>query len=130
MPTATCAECGARIPIIRLGGNDELWQHADGHRFGDAAIHQLPQVTFREQALTAIRALAVTGKPFTLGDAHPMVQARPVNPQTEWPAVLREAVALGWVEWTGEFSESNVPSTKRSAVKVWRGTSAALRGAA
>lgn len=121
---ARCAECGERIPLTHVGGNDELWQHSDLHRFGgDATVHQLPQITFREQALTAIRALAVTGRPFTLGDAHPMVAVRPVNPQTEWPSALREAVALGWITWTGEYAESKVPTTKRSAVKVWKGTS-------
>jgi hypothetical protein len=124
---AKCVECGAHVAITVLGGNDELWQHADVHRYGEATIRQLPHVSFREHALAAIRALAVTGRPFTLGECHELVPVQPLNPQTEWPAALREAIRLGWVEWTGDYTDSQVPTTKASAVKVWRGTFATRR---
>lgn len=124
--TARCTTCGATAerPTLKLA-SDWLWNHDAIEHRDLAPIHQLPQIAFREQALAAIRALAIAGKPFTIGDAHPMVSVPPINPQTEWPSALREAINLGWVAWTGEYAESKVPTTKRSAVKVWRGTSRA-----
>lgn len=130
--TGRCATCGATMhhPTIQ-GVSDMLYRHhADRHEQQPTPIVQLPSVTFHEQALRAILALCRSGRPFTLGDAHPMVEAPPANPQTEWPAVLREAVALGWCTWTGDYAESKVPTTKRSAVKVWRGTAQARKAVA
>lgn len=113
--------------------SDLLWaHHLDTHEQHDepAVIHQLLGVTFHEQALTAIRALAVTGKPFTVGQAHEMVNVAPPNPRTDWENARKEAERLGWITWTGEYTESIVPTSKHSAVKVWTGSAAARKGAA
>lgn len=82
---------------------------------------QLASTTFREQALDAIQQLAATGKPFAIAQAHDLVTATPVDPRTAWPAVTREAVKLGLIEWAGEYTDSPLATTKGSAVKLWRG---------
>lgn len=132
---AKCATCGERIFLANgVRPADELWQHDNVCRLGQPAspVTQLPGVTFHEQALLAIRSLAVTGEPFTVGHAHPMVAIPPTNPRTDWEVARKDAERLGLIEWTGEYADSIVPSTKGSAVKVWRGTWAAVhrRGAA
>ena len=109
------------------------WLHYDRNHAAQppaATITQLPNVTFREQALAAIKALAVTGRDFTVGEAHQMVSVQPANPRTDWETARKEAERLGWIQWAGTYADSIVPSTKGSAVKVWRGTYAVTRGVA
>lgn len=134
MGSARCGECPWEVHDLPPGNAAlNAWQthhdraHGEGH-----TISQLPGVTFHEQALLAIRSLAVTGEPFTVGHAHPMVAIPPTNPRTDWEVARKDAERLGLIEWTGEYADSIVPSTKGSAVKVWRGTWAAVhrRGAA
>lgn len=113
--------------------SDLLWAHdAEAHR-GEpaAAIHQLPGVTFHEQALLAIRSLAVTGREFTIGECHPLVGIAPLDPAHDWPKAQKEAQRLGWIERVPDkYTQSIVEGTNKSAVAVWRGTYAAKRGAA
>jgi len=127
--TGSCRSCnGSHTAPTMQTVSDLLWRCYQETRYDGATIHQLAQVTFREQALTAIRSLACTGKPFTIGECHELVTVKPVNPQTEWPAVTREAVALGWIVEHG-FTTSVVATTKGSAVRQWIGTYAAQRAA-
>lgn len=127
MSTVTCAlGCGVLGEIPHDGALAFLWSHYetehDPANLGE--VHQLPTVTFREQALAAIRTLAATRKPFTIGEARPLVTVQPVNPRTEWAAVTREAVSLGLIRSHG-FAKSVVPTTKSSAVTEWIGTGVA-----
>jgi hypothetical protein len=128
---ATCKTCGTRLPLTHVGGNDELWQHDNVCRLGQlaATVTQLPGVTFHEQALLAIRSLAVTGREFTIGECHALVGIAPLDPAHEWPKATNEAKRLGWIERIS-YGQSIVEGTNRSAVAVWRGTYAATRGAA
>lgn len=90
-------------------------------------VAQLLSVSFHEQAVRAIKALAMTGRNFTVGEAHQMVSVEPANPRTDWETARKDAERLGYIEWTGEFAESVVPTSKHSAVKVWKGAFAMTR---
>lgn len=133
MAWAKCHEagCGWEVHDLPTGTALTAWRnHHDRTHSGDETVHQLPTVTFHEQALQALLALAKSGRKFTVGEAHPMVAIPPTNPRTDWEVARKDAERLGWLEWTGEYTESIVPSTKGSAVKVWQGTYAVRRAVA
>jgi len=128
---ATCHTCGKQMTrgdIQTL--SDLLWAHdAQEHRGEPApavAVSQLPGVTFHEQALLAIKSLAMTGREFTIGECHPLVGIVPVDPAHDWPKATNEAKRLGWIERVS-YTQSVVEGTNRSAVALWRGTFAATR---
>lgn len=126
---ATCATCGEQQPAPSTKAAAEwLWGHDDAEHRGVTPISQLPAVTFHHQALDAILSLALTGRRFTIGEAHPLVTVTPANPRTDWPKVQREAESNGWITHVG-FDRSVVPGTKGSAVSVWQGTAEARRHA-
>ena len=133
--TALCGDCTATFTRSTLmAAGDALWEHFKTGCGANAArdakqITQLPSVTFHEQALRAILTLAKTGRPFTIGQAHALVDVRPGNPSTDWPKAQREAEALGWIRHHG-FTKSVVPTTKGSAVSEWIGTAEAQKAAA
>lgn len=126
--TATCATCGDSAGFATLREASDWLFELHQHRGDDAAIHQMPSVTFHAAALKAILTLARTGQPFTIGDCHALVSVPPMNPSTDWPKATREAKANGWIRHHS-FGQSKVPTTKGSAVSVWVGTDKA-RGVA
>jgi hypothetical protein len=131
MAWAKCHECGWDVRDLPTGTADAAWESHRARQHGEGGgITQLPGVTFHEQALLALRSLAETGRPFTVGEAHPMVSIPPTNPRTDWEVARKDAERLGWIEWTKTYADSIVPSTKGSAVKVWQGTYAVRRSVA
>lgn len=128
--TATCATCGERIHVTRLGGHDELWEHdLREHRGQQAEVTQMPAVTWHEQAMQGIKTLALSGKPFVISDVISLGVPDAPHPRTDWPRVTNEARDLGWIEQTGRLGHSARPSTKGSPVAEWRGTTKARNAA-
>lgn len=92
-------------------------------------VRQLLSVSFHEQALLAIKALAMTGREFTIGEAHPMVGVPSANPARDWPKATNDAKRLGWIERIS-YGQSLVDGSNKSAVATWRGTFATTRSGA
>lgn len=131
MASATCRECGWDVQNLPTGTGTAAWKSHRARIHGEGnTVTQLPGVPFHEQALLALRTLAMSGRDFTVGEAHELVSMPAPNPRTDWEVARKEAERLGWIESTGTYADSIVPSTKGSAVKVWRGTYAMTRGAA
>ena len=133
MGWAKCHECSWEIHGTVPGTALQAWRTHHDRVHGDVAttpaVTQLPGVTFHEQALLAIKSLAVTGRNFTIGEAHPLVGIAPLDPARDWPKATNEAKRLGWIERVS-YSQSVVEGTNKSAVAVWRGTFAARRAVA
>lgn len=133
MAWARCREDGCSWDVRDLPPGDAAltaWRNHHDRTHNGQGVTQLHGVTFHEQALLALRALAETGQPFTVGQAHPMVAIAPTNPRTDWEVARKDAERLGWIEWAGTYADSIVPTTKGSAVKVWVGTYAVRRAVA
>jgi hypothetical protein len=129
---ATCATCGEQFRgIDRDQLADRLWNHHAHDHLDEPlpAVTQILGYDWHRQALEAIRTLAATGKPFVISDVIELGVGDPVNPRTDWPKVTDEAKRLGWIEHAG-FAQSSRPTARSSAVRQWKGTYAATRGAA
>ena len=128
-PSSRCydGDCQWWSPLIGDEGLRAWQQH---HRAEHTEQHQLPSVTWREQAMLAMRALAARGEPFVISQVIDYGVPDAPNPRTDWSNIQKEAVALGWIEATGRLGHSVRPSTKGSPVTEWRGTYAARRVAA
>jgi len=127
---ATCATCGDRIVITRLGGRDELWQHDEQQHRGMVEIHQLRDVDWHSRALTAVLELASTGEPFVISEVIHLGVPDAPNPRTDWARIQKEAEELGWITSTGRLGHSVRPTAKRSPVTEWIGTAKARKARA
>lgn len=119
-----CGVIGVR-PTVRERAQ-LLNQHYDQVHLGlQSAIVQLPSVDWHAQAMTAIRALAVSGRPFVISEVINVGVPDAPNPRTDWANVTNEAQALGWIEPTNRLGHSVRPKTKGSPVTEWVGTAKA-----
>ncbi len=82
---------------------------------------------WKAQALQAIATLAATGRRF---QAHDLVRRGVPEPDhpNRWGAVFNLARRRGLITWAG-YAPSNRPATKRSILRIWRGTNQARRSA-
>ena len=130
MPSARCGECPWEVTgLATTEAALAAWQTHHDRTHGDAeTLHQLPCVTFHEQALLAIKSLAMSGRDFTIGECHALVGIAPLDPARDWPRATNEAKRLGWIERV-TYTQSIVEGTNGSAVAVWRGSYAATRRA-
>ena len=131
MGSATCRECGWDAQNLPAGTATAAWESHRARVHGEGvglSVAQLPGVSFHEQALLAIKSLAMTGHDFTIGECHALVGIAPLDPARDWPRATNEAKRLGWIERV-TYAQSIVEGTNGSAVAVWRGSYAATRRA-
>lgn len=126
---ATCKTCGDRIPLSRVGGEDELWLHDNVCRRGFEPVHQLPSVDWHARALRAVLELAARGEPFVISEVIHLGVPDAPNPRTDWSNIQREAESLGWIKATGRLGRSVRPTAKKSPVTEWVGTAKARSAA-
>ena len=82
--------------------------------------------TWRESALAAAKALAATGKPFTVADLHALGLAEPDRPQ-RWGAVFAAIRTHGIARVIG-WTAHRTAGGAQTGVRIWVGTTEAQAG--
>ena len=100
-----------------------LDEHFDRVHLGrQTEVRQMPTVDWHTQALTAVRTLAETGRPFVISEVIRLGVPDAPNPRADWGRLAKEAQELGWITPTGGLGRSVRPSAKSSPVAEWVGT--------
>ena len=116
-----CRKCQATRGKIAPTVADTLDAKA-GAEHRDRAIARVEKAadpTWKEQALQAVEQLACAFPQFNADDLWAFGVPKPLEARAAGPVFLR-AVALGYIEDSGEFTRSEQVGTHRMPRRIWR----------
>lgn len=127
----TCAFCPDAIPDD--GSCDPLSEHYDArHNPLRPPVPEIdlngPGQDWHTRAMTAVRQFARSGNEFTMYQVS-QIAGEPANPKSDWGTFAREVNHLK-IASPVRFAKSDRPTSKGSALNVWRGIPATQRKAA